>query len=171
MSAPLMWTVLVTSNLACGFLGFLFGRVTRATVDIAEGDPAVSNAPEAKKSKRRFTQNMVVSIAVALVGALTVILGIVSTQSYDRLIGCVVTYSNQLSDALDARTAPARAAFAEMDKIMQAVAENFDKPTAEAAQKIQDAVEHYNNARRVSGEAVRDNPYPDAPRDACSHLL
>jgi hypothetical protein len=181
VSHALFWTLLLATNLACGFLGFLFGRMTRATVEIEEhmnhdnDSPPPSAGPP---SPRRLTSLRVLAVVVALIGASTVVLGVVVTREQaaaderdDRLTACVVGYSNALGDALEQRVAANTAANDAVDTVMQAFADAFSQLPEEARENLRLAFEHYTEMRREARVSIKANPLPDVPRDACAELL
>jgi hypothetical protein len=88
-------------------------------------------------------------------------------EKHEEFQKCVTKVVNQLSDALDARSAPQREATEYLDLFMGAVAEAFRNPQPDSRTKIQTATENYIEAREKANRARQQNPYPDPPRDVC----
>lgn len=166
--------VLATDS-ACLFLGFLFGRLTRATVEIEErmNDESEPPAPSsATKRKYRLTGTQLLALGVVVIGLVTALVGFNISRNQDRLAGCVVGYSNALADALDRRSASSADAFAALDTVMEKVVQAFSSPPSdELNQAVRQSIIDYVNARHRAKEAQTNNPLPDAPRDACKELL
>lgn len=178
MSTTMVWWLLALSNPACVFLGFLFGRMTQATVEIedrmAHDGNEETNAPSSQPRSRDRQHLMLqaVAVGVVLIGIITAIIGFNVTRNQDRLAGCVTGYSNSLADALDRRSASAAEATEKLDAVMEKVVTAFSSPPSEqTTQAVRDAILDYVEARRRAKEAQRENPLPDPPRDACAELM
>lgn len=175
MTMTMFWTVLLSSNGACAFLGFLLGRVTRATIAIEEHVMADTeeSLPAPVRTWKLWPPSALQVIAgfVAVVGLLTVGLGVIVTRNQDRLAGCVAGYSTALADALDKRARPQQEATEQLDKVMLAIVNAYRTQTSEDAAKVRSAIEQYVVAREHAKDVLRRNPLPDAPRDACAELL
>ena len=174
MNTTTVWILLLASNPACVFLGYLWGRVTRATVEIAEGtmeDEANPVVEAAKMRRRGVTAMQVMAVAMVLIGLATALMGFIFTRNQDRITGCVAGYSNALADTLNERSRPQQQAFDSLDLVMEAVSESIRMSTPENAQRVQRAIQDYVEVRRQTKEALAQNPLPEAPRDACSRLI
>lgn len=174
MSLGTVVILLVASNVGCSLLGFLLGRLTRATVAIEQeieqhmSDEEDSPPP---RPKRRITALQVIAGTVAMIGIMTVVMGVITTRNQDRLAGCVVGYSNATADALKASRAAQTEVNDRMDGFMQAVLQAFSSPPAEGRDLILKSVRDYVAAREEARTVQRQNPLPEAPRDACAELL
>jgi hypothetical protein len=181
MSTPTFWTLLVGSNLACMFLGFLFGRVTRAAVEIEEHMIQDNDSPPPSgetPGRGRLTSLRVLAVVVTLIGVATIVLGILVTREQaaadardDRLTACITGYSNALADALDQRTTANMETNEAVAGVMQAFADAFSQAPADARENIRKALVAYTEARDKARESRAQTPLPEAPRDACAELL
>lgn len=175
MSTPTLIVLLVGSNAACLALGFLFGRLTGATLRIEEKMTATPDAPAEKAARpawgRQRSILVAVALAVALIGIVTSVAGYQITRNQDRLAGCVAGYSNALSDALTESRAAQNVVNEQLDNFMQAVLDAFSTAPDEGRQKVLDAVAAYVDARANAKQVQKDHPLPEAPRDACSELV
>jgi hypothetical protein len=182
VSNTTFWLVLLVTNPACVFMGFLFGRVTRAAVEMEEHMIVEDSPPPELKSSPDIRRTVVmlrwVCAVVAVIGVGTMVLGVVVTREQaaadardDRLTACITGYSNALADALEQRTAANSAANQAVDTVMQAFADAFNQAPAEARENLRLAFEKYTEARRQSRSASAQNPLPEAPRDACAELM
>lgn len=175
MNTTTVWILLLASNPACVFLGYLWGRVTRATVEIAES--AVDNqanpgepTPQIVESKAQTKAMRIMAVAMVTIGLATALTGFVLTRNQDRIVGCVVGYSNAMSDTLKDRLGPQQRATEALDRIMEALAEGIETPTPKASERVRTAINEYVEMRTEAKKTSAQNPYPDAPRDACSEL-
>lgn len=178
MSTHTFWLVLVLSNLACVVLGYLFGRMTRATVTLEEQMKENDSPPQDVQPARRLTSQRVLALVVALIGVGTIVLGIVVTREQsaadardDRLTACITGYSNALADALDRRTAANSETNEAVAGVMQAFADAFSQAPADARENIRKALVAFTEARDRAKTASTENPLPAAPRDACAELV
>lgn len=175
MSLTMALIVLIASNACTAFLGFIFGRQARATVEIGEhmiaDDDEESKTNDAPKGKRRVTPIHLISFGVVAIGLIVALLGFSVTRNQDRIIGCVAGYSNASSAAIKAGRAAQNKVNDKLDAFMAAVAKAFSSAPEDARKLIFDSVEGYNKARADAKEAQRNNPLPDPPEDACKELL
>jgi hypothetical protein len=178
VNTPTLLVVLIGSNVACLFLGYLLGRLTRATVRIEENMDTDTEAPPVAEDvfPRRLLH--VLAVIVAVVGVATIALGVVVTVAQrqaeirdDRLTACITGYSNALADTLDVRGRPAQEATEQLDKVMIAILDAYDDVPAEGRLKVQGAIQGYVDARAQAKKTQAAHPYPDAPRDACADLV
>lgn len=174
MNTPTLILVLVGSNAACLFLGYLFGRLARATVQIEENMDTAQEEPPAGHG-RRVTALHVISLVVVAIGLVTAVVGYQITRNQDRIVGCVVGYSNAAAAAAKARSAASNAALDQLDMVMEAVANAYSAADLgqvnDARAEVRAAIQNYVDARHDAKEAQRRNPLPDPPRDACAELL
>jgi hypothetical protein len=182
MSMTTFWITLVLSNPACIFLGFLFGRMTRATVEIEEHMSQDNDSPPLTggegKARRRVTSLRVLGLVVAIIGATTIGLGILVTKEQAdanardaRLTACITGYSNALADAFASRQKSNSEASEAVDKVMAAIDLAFGDAPGVGRDRVRQAIKEYNEARAASKRATADHPLPEAPRDACAELL
>lgn len=175
MSTSTIMLVLVSSNIACAFLGFLFGRMTRAAVTIEDhmstGDeiPPVTDSPT--RRRRRVTAIQVMAGALVFIGVATTALGIVLTRNQDRIVGCLVGYSNASSVAIKAGRAAQNKVNDQLDNVMGAFQSAFTDSPAEGRDRVFKAIDAYNRVRTEAKRVQRENPLPDAPENACAELL
>lgn len=173
MSTTMTVILLVATNPACALLGFLFGRITRATVDIADSVTEEGTEMPDKEKRRvgRTNPITIISVVVVLIGLITAIVGYQVTRNQDRIVGCVVGYSNASADAFEQRADAQREVNDQLANFMRAVRDAFSSAPADGRKKVFDAVEDFvkadDEAKRIRGE----NPLPEAPRDACAELL
>jgi len=168
--------VLVGSNVACLFLGYLFGRLTRATVEIEETMEASDAAqPPSPEQKRKITALHVISLVVVAIGLVTAVVGYQITRNQDRIVGCVVGYSNAAATAAKARAHASNVALDQLDAVMDAVAKAYAAADLgqvnDARTSVRAAIQGYVDARHDAKEAQRKNPLPEPPQDACADLL
>lgn len=165
--------VLIASNTACLFLGYLFGRLTRAAVRIEETMDIDDTPPPvvAPVERRRITTFRLLGIAVALIGVITAGMGYVVIRQQDRIVGCVVGYSSANSAAVKARSAAQNEVNDQIDNFMAAILQAFSSAPAEGRQLVFDAVKSYNESRSKAKSTQRDNPLPDPPEHACAELM
>lgn len=171
MSTPTMIIVLAVTNPACLFLGYLFGRLTRATVRIEENmetDDAPTPRPADDRGRR--VSLMAIAVVVAVIGIGTAVTGVVILRNQDRLAGCIAGYSNASAAVTRERSAAQDVVNEQIDQFMQAVLEAFSATPADGRKKIYDAVQSYNEARTQAKETRKNNPLPDPPEDACTEL-
>lgn len=177
MSTTTVLILLAISNPACGFIGYLIGRIAR---DTAETKDAVTHdveqtdgLSEDKSVGPRWRMNVVVVIgmAVAAIGVVTALIGFSVTRNQDQLAGCVVGYSNATADALEARSSAATEANQQVENVFRAFLAAFSDTPAVGRERVQHAFEEYLKAREATAKAQKDNPLPEAPRDACADLL
>lgn len=168
-----VWLVIAATDTACLFLGFLFGRLTRATIQIEESMVTDEDNPKPKTPtrRRRVTGFQVMSGFVVAIGLITALVGFQVTRNQDRIVGCVVGYSNASSAAFKARAAAQNEVNEHLDDFMNAVLQAFSTAPADARQLIFDSVKSYNEARAKAKTTQRDNPLPEPPEDACAELL
>lgn len=182
MSMTTFWITLVLSNPACIFLGFLFGRMARATAEMEEHMSPDNGSPpstgEEGKARRRVTSLRVLGLVVALIGATTIVMGVIVTRQQaaanerdDRLTACIAGYSNALADAFASRQQANLEASEAVDKVMAAIDLAFSDAPGVGRDRVRQAIKEYNEARAEAKRAAADHPLPDAPRDACSELL
>lgn len=177
MNTPDVLWILAGSNVACLSLGYLFGRLTRATIRIEERmtEPPVDSqaaVPEPPKaSRRRWGALQLITVGVVLIGVMTAAIGVVVTRNQDRLVGCVAGYSNANADALKQSRTAQNVVNDQLDNFMSAVLAAFSTAPADGRAKVQAAVKSYVEAREAAKQVQKDNPLPDAPRDACAELL
>lgn len=173
MSTGQVIYLMAATNVPCLILGYLFGRLTKATVRIEEtmatDEEPVSETPPA--TRRRITSLQFIGAAVVVIGLVTAGFGVAVVRNQDRLAGCVVGYSNATADALKASRAAQAVVNEQLDNFMRAILEAFSSDPAVGRQKIFDAVEAYSVARAEQLQAQKDNPLPEAPRDACAELI
>lgn len=165
--------VLATDS-ACLFLGFVFGRLTRATVEI-EGHMATEEDPSVPvvvpERKRRVTGLQLVAAGVVVIGLITALIGFSVTRNQDRLAGCVVGYSNASSAAFKARSRAQNEVNNQVDNVFAAFLAAFSDTPSEGRKRVFDAIDGYNKARIESKKTQKENPLPDPPEDACAELL
>lgn len=173
MSGMTFWIVLFGSNLGCVCLGFLFGRLTRAAVQVEQRMVDVTeDSPPPKPARHRGpTALHVISLAVVFIGVVTAVVGFGVTQNQDRLTGCVVEYSNATADALTASRAAQRVVNEQIDGFMKAILDAFNSLPEEGRKAVLESVQDYLDARAEQVKVQRENPLPEAPRDACAELL
>ncbi len=180
MSTTTVLILLAISNPACGFIGYLIGRISRDTADTKEAvmheveeTDGVDPVPRESRPVSRWRANTVVliSAAVAATGIITAIVGFNVTRNQDRLVGCVVGYSNATADAFEARRVAANDANQQVENVFRAFLAAFNDTPAAGRDRVRLAFEQYIKAREESKKVQKDNPLPDAPRDACSELL
>lgn len=177
MDAGLVVVLLVGSNSACLFLGYLFGRMARATVQMEESmaadtpDVAREAPMSAPVGRRRLNAFRLLAWTVALIGAVTTAMGYVVIRNQDRLVGCVVGYSNASSAAAKARSAAQNDVNTQIDNVMAAFQAAFTDAPAVGRDRVFGAIDAYNKARAKAKETQRDNPLPDPPEDACAELI
>lgn len=177
MGTGLVVVLLVGSNSACLFLGYLFGRMARATVQIEENmvtdvpETPPDRAPAARDRQHRTNALRLLGVAVALIGVITAGMGYTVIRQQDRIVGCVVGYSNANSAALKARAQAQNEVNAQLDNFMAAILQAFSSAPAEGRQLVFDAVTAYNDARTAAKEAQSRNPLPDPPEHACAELM
>lgn len=179
MSTTLVIWIALASSVAGGFLGFLLGRLTQATVQIGETmkQQSTEDAGASRRKFPRFNGMAVLAVLVTAMSLATVALGLVikvqsdhSDDEREKLVSCVVAYSNQLGDALEARSNGSASATAQLDAVMEAVVRVFNTQDLEAQKALVDAANDYVNKRKDSRETLKQNPYPTVPRDACAQL-
>jgi hypothetical protein len=173
--------VLVGSNVGCLFLGYLFGRMARATVQIEEtmttddtaDVPAAEPAPVPVDAydRRNAIVLRILAAVVAVVGIVTATMGYVVIRNQDRIVGCVVGYSNASSAAFKARAAAQNDVNTQMDNFMAAILQAFSSAPAEGRQLVFDAVTAYNQSRADAKTAQAKNPLPEPPEHACAELM
>jgi hypothetical protein len=164
--------VLAGSNLACLALGYLFGRLTLATVHIEENMATDQEETSQERSARRgVNATQVIAWTMAVMGIAMIALGTVVIRNQSQLAGCVRGYSDALADSLDARAAPQQTATDQLDKVMEAIIDAYDDIPADGRAKVQAAIQDYVKARKAARETLADHPLPAAPRDACADLL
>lgn len=172
--------VLVGSNVGCWFLGYLFGRMARATVhieetmntdDAAHPEPQAAPAPPPVTGRRQLNALRIMAAVVAAIGIVTATLGYVVIRNQDRIVGCVVGYSNASSAAFKARAAAQNDVNTQMDNFMAAILQAFSSGPTEGRQLVFDAVTAYNQSRADAKQAQAKNPLPDPPEHACAELM
>lgn len=131
-------------------------------------DKEVSNSPPLRK---RVTATHLVAVGVVLIGIVTAVMGFVVTRNQDRLAGCVAGYSNALADTLERRAAPQQEATDQLDAVMQAIVKAYQGVPGAGSESVRQAILDYVAAREHVKQTLKDNPLPDAPRDACRELL
>jgi len=180
VSTPDLILVLVGSNLACLFLGYLGGRLTRATIRIEEqmsteeGAPdAGAEGPDERPRPWHPGRGTLISIAgaVVVIGLVTASMGFIMSRNQDRLTACVAGYSNALADTLSATREANTDAANQLDAVFQAVLDAYDDIPAEGQERVRSAVEAHQKARAEQRKTQSSNPLPEAPRDACAELL
>lgn len=171
MSTTTVVILLLASNPACVFLGFLFGRLTRATVMIEEKIVDDEKLDTAKIKRRRFTAVHWLTAVVATIGIVTAIIGLMVTHNQDRLVGCVVTYSDAAGDAIEQRSIASNAVNTQLDNVMAAFLAAFTDAPAAGRDRVFKAIEAFNKARLEAKQAQKENPLPEVPRNACAELL
>lgn len=174
MSPTTVALLLLASNPACVFLGFLFGRLTRATVTIEEkiADAEKLDVKEIKKPrKHRITALYWLAVGVTAIGLVTTVMGYIVTRNQDRLTGCVVGYSNALGDAFEERLRASNEVNKQLDNVMAAFLAAFNDAPDIGRERVFKAIEEFNKARTEAKQAQLDNPLPEVPRNACAELL
>jgi hypothetical protein len=163
--------VLIGSNIACSLLGFLLGRTTRATVVMEQ---RMTNDDDEKEPDHRpwwhVTSMQVIAFVVAAIGVVTAAVGVHLIRTQDQIIGCVVGYSNATADALEQRSSAASRANEQVDRVFAAFLAAFDDLPAEGRERARKAIAEYTEARTNAKETAKQNPLPEAPRDACAEL-
>jgi hypothetical protein len=170
MSTSTLWFVLLASNGACVLLGYLFGRMVRATVRIEETMVEDAASPPPGRRSRDTTMRIMAAV-VALIGVVTATFGVVVIRDVDQLNGCVVGYSNALADTLDRRAGPQQEATLQLDRVMSAIMDAYKMTPVDGREHVRTAIEAYVEARNTARAFLAENPLPDAPRDACAELL
>lgn len=170
MSMTMTLVLLAATNPACALLGFLFGRITRATVDIAES-VTEEGTDVPSEQKRKINPITVISVVVVLIGLITAIVGFQVTRNQDRIVGCVVGYSNASADAFERRAAVTGETNDQVEEVFRAIDQAFGDAPGVGRQRVRDAIDQYLDARDNAREVLKRNPLPDAPRDACAELL
>lgn len=176
MSLTMALIVLIASNACTAFLGFIFGRQARATVEIGEHMSTEEDVEESKpveppKKKRRVTPVHLISFGVVAIGLVVALLGFSVTRNQDRIIGCVAGYSNASSAAIKAGREAQNKVNDKLDTFMLAIAQAFSSAPEDARELILSSVQGYNKARADAKAAQSENPLPDPPEDACRELL
>lgn len=178
MNTPNLLAVLVGSNAACLFLGYLFGRLTRATVRIEENMDADPDATTPDPPARRLTPLRALGLVVVAIGVATIALGVMVTVKQaeaeardDRLTACITGYSNALADAFRERASATSDASEAVDTVMAAIGMAFVDAPAVGRDRVLAAIQAYNEARAEAKKTQAENPLPDAPRDACAELM
>jgi hypothetical protein len=171
MSTTTVAILLAAGNPACLFLGFLFGRLTRATIAIEEKIVDEKKIDTDSVRRHRSIAKYWVMVIVAAIGLITAVVGFMVTRNQDRLTGCVVGYSNALADAFEQRLAASNDVNEQLDNVMSSFLAAFNDAPEVGRDRVFKAIEEYNKARTEAKNAQRENPLPDAPRDACAELL
>lgn len=175
MTRDMVITVMALGYPPCLFLGYLFGRMARATVQIEEtmtADPKPTvTSPSEPNERRRVGALRLVAAAVAVIGIVTAAMGYIVIRNQDRIVGCVVGYSNASSTAFKARAAAQNEVNDQLDNFMEAILQAFSTAPADGRKLVFDAVTSYNDARRAAKEAQSQNPLPDPPESACAELM
>lgn len=173
MSMTMTLVLLAATNPACALLGFLFGRITRATVDIAESvtEEGAAVPDEEKRKLRRANPITLISVVVVLIGLVTAIVGFQVTRNQDRIVGCVVGYSNASADAFERRAKATGETNDQVEEVFRAIDQAFTEAPVDGRKRVRDAITKYLKARDNGRAVAERNPLPDAPRDACAELL
>jgi hypothetical protein len=164
--------VLIGSNIACSLLGFLIGRLTRATVTMeqhmTDGDDESTELPDRRRSIR--APIVLIAFSVALIGVVTAAVGVHLIRTQDQIVGCVVGYSNAMADALERRSSVNIQASEQVDQVFAAFLAAFDDLPADGRARVRAAIAEYSETRTKAKETLKENPFPEAPRDACAEL-
>lgn len=176
MNTTTTLVVILGSNSACLFLGYLFGRLTSSTVQIEENmDPEDEKPSETVSGRRKLNAIQVIAWSVAFIGIVTVALGYVVIRNQDRIVGCVVGYSKAQAAATKARSAANNDVFDQLDMVMETIGRAYAAAdigqTNEARTAGRKAIEDYNKSRKEAKQAQRENPLPDVPEEACAELI
>lgn len=155
--------IFVVSNLASLFIGWVLGRTGR---NAAKAAAAASGKTEDPEEVRMRPFRWIV-IAVLVVCGVTAANGVYISMGQAKQADCVTEQFNKLIDALDARATDSRKATLQLDKVMRTIVSAYETPNAQAAVDVQNAILGYVTARDEAEETLRQNPYPEPPRDAC----
>lgn len=161
----------IATNSASVFLGWVFGRTGRNAAVVAAAVEDQETSMEEARATRPFRM---MAIATMVICGVTAATGVVVASNQNSIVEdhrtfaeCVSDQFDLLIEALDARTVANREATLQQDRIWVTVAEAFRNPGPEASQNLRTVIEEYNKIRAETTEKLRQNPYPDPPRDAC----
>jgi hypothetical protein len=154
----------ILTNLASGFLGWLFGRIGRDSAKVAA---AVEEAVEEKADGSVHRPFRWMIIAFMLICGLTAANGIYISIRQSNFSECAVGQFDKLLDALDARFNSSREATLQLDAVFVTIVNAYTAPTPDAADKVRKAIFDYAKLRREAEDVLKKNPYPEPPRNAC----
>lgn len=163
----------IVSNLAALALGWLVGKTGRNAAVVAAAIEEGAEAEEGGRAKARPFQWL--AVAVVVVSAVTALNGVMVASQQQELVedqqtftACVTDQFDLLIEALEARSGSAREATAQQVAVFRTVAEAWRNPTANSSLRVREAIEEYIRLRDDADAALRQNPYPEPPRNACS---
>lgn len=164
----------VASNLASILIGWLLGRTGRNAAVVAA---AVEGGDETKEGGRvRLRPLQFLGVALVVVSAVTALNGVIVSSQQQELVEdqksfteCVTGQFNLLLDALEARSSSARDATEQQTAVWRKISEVWRNPTPDASKQVQDSIDKYLTLREDANIALRQNPYPEPPRNACSN--
>ena len=183
----LLWIAYTLGRTLLGFIaGVLFTRLILDTRRIAEAteqgfypfldcggafmaDDELPTEDLVRKAARRravFNPRLVIGLVVVMLGILTAVQGIVTSNRVAALQQCQAHYSNGFADALDARTKASNDSQHAMDDLVRTIGQHVTgKPEDQAA--INAAVSRYVAQRQTAAKQRRAHPLPPPPRESC----
>lgn len=160
----------VVSNAACVFLGWLFGKTGRNAAVAAAAAEERDSAQEG--SRMRPFRWMVV--AVIVVCGVTAVSGAIVASNQEMLVEdqhqfaeCVSDQFDALIEALDARSSSSREATDQLTEVFRTIVQAYRAPSPDSAKTVREAIERYYTLREEADDRLRQNPYPEPPRNAC----
>ncbi|MGW5720764.1 hypothetical protein ACWEVP_31645 [Amycolatopsis sp. NPDC003865] len=174
MNAALAYALQSIGWGGAGFLaGLLVGRAARDVHRIATAvtgkNPEDGDKPMPARRPRwteRAPSTSLIAIVVVCLGVVTVVQGIVQSDATARVTRCQVNYSNDFSDALDARTRASTDAQNALDELLTTVGETLNGNTTSRT-RIQQAINDYLAKRAAVKHEQAQHPYPPPPRESC----
>jgi urease accessory protein UreF len=156
-----------------GFVvGFLLGRMSRDTHDIAVTMDQGEFVDE-RKRRRRPTYQSVMGVVVVLLGLATAVQGIYQDSATRRVANCTRAYANGFADAIDARSEASAASQNALDGWMTTLDELLTRATPEtdtaaARERFRLSTAEYLSKRAEFKKQQAEHPLPPPPRDVCS---
>lgn len=171
MNAVIAYALQSIGWAGAGFLcGVLVGRaardVHRIATAVTDEDGERMPPPHRPRWTERAPSTSLIAIVVVLLGIVTVVQGIVQSDATERVTRCQIKYSNDFSDALDARTRASTDAQNALDQLLTTVGDTLNG-NASARPRIQQAINDYLAKRAAVKNEQAQHPYPPPPRETC----
>lgn len=163
--------ILIVSNMLSLLIGWLLGRTGRnAAVSAAAVEDEDDNTDKKPLGRKKFGLFQFMVVGVMVISGVTALNGVIVATNQTKLTDCVSGQFDILIDALDARSNSQREATQQLTEVFRDVVEAYRSPSPDSAKNVRESIEKYVGLRAAADERLRENPYPEPPRNACADL-